>query len=78
MTDPIFVLSMCTDYAGFLGAGKTTLLNFILSSPDHGLKVAVIENEFGSVAIDHSLVKVCTHATEIVAAEALHCQTRCY
>ena len=44
--------------AGFLGAGKTTLLNYILSDPDHGLKIAVIENEFGSVAIDHALVKV--------------------
>ena len=43
---------------GFLGAGKTTLLNYILSDPDHGLKIAVIENEFGSVAIDHALVKV--------------------
>ena len=29
---------------GFLGAGKTTLVNRILSG-DHGLKIAVIENE---------------------------------
>jgi hypothetical protein len=29
---------------GFLGAGKTTLVNSILQG-DHGLKIAVIENE---------------------------------
>ena len=45
-----------TVVTGFLGSGKTTLLNYILNSPDHGLKVAVIENEFGAVSIDHSLV----------------------
>ena len=41
---------------GFLGAGKTTLLNHILTS-NHGLKVAVIENEFGEVGVDDTLVK---------------------
>ena len=29
-----------TVVTGFLGSGKTTLLNYILTSPDHGLKVA--------------------------------------
>ena len=33
-----------TIVTGFLGAGKTTLVNNILSG-DHGLKIAVIENE---------------------------------
>ena len=46
-----------TIITGFLGSGKTTLLNYILSSPDHGLKIAVIENEFGEISIDHSLIK---------------------
>jgi len=41
--------------AGFLGAGKTTLLNYILTQ-DHGKRIAVIENEFGEVSIDHDLV----------------------
>ena len=36
-----------TILAGFLGSGKTTLVRHILSSPDHGYRIAVIENEFG-------------------------------
>ncbi|MDR1144943.1 MAG: GTP-binding protein [Verrucomicrobiales bacterium] len=44
-----------TILTGFLGAGKTTLLNRILSER-HGQRVAVIENEFGEIGIDHELV----------------------
>ena len=36
-----------TILTGFLGSGKTTLIRHILSSPDHGYRIAVIENEFG-------------------------------
>lgn len=46
---PVTVLS------GFLGSGKTTLLNRILSE-NHGKRIAVIENEFGAVGVDHDLV----------------------
>mmetsp|Transcript_15469 Transcript_15469/g.20424 ORF Transcript_15469/g.20424 Transcript_15469/m.20424 type:complete len:456 (-) Transcript_15469:119-1486(-) len=35
-----------TIITGFLGSGKSTLLRYILSA-DHGLRIAVIENEFG-------------------------------
>ena len=44
-----------TVLTGFLGSGKTTLLNRILTE-NHGLRIAVIENEFGEVGIDHELV----------------------
>ena len=44
-----------TIITGFLGSGKTTLLNHILSA-SHGKKIAVIENEFGDVAIDDKLI----------------------
>ena len=44
-----------TVLTGYLGAGKTTLLNRILSE-QHGKRIAVIENEFGEVAVDHELV----------------------
>ncbi|MCA2376354.1 GTP-binding protein [Agrobacterium genomosp. 3 str. RTP8] len=41
---------------GFLGAGKTTLLNELLNEPAMH-DAAVIVNEFGSVPIDHGLVR---------------------
>ena len=44
-----------TVLTGFLGSGKTTLLNRILSE-NHGKRIAVIENEFGEVGVDHQLV----------------------
>ncbi len=44
-----------TVLTGFLGSGKTTLLNRILSE-NHGKRIAVIENEFGEVGVDHELV----------------------
>ncbi len=44
-----------TVLTGFLGAGKTTLLNRILTE-QHGKRIAVIENEFGEVGVDHQIV----------------------
>ena len=44
-----------TILTGFLGAGKTTLLNRILQEP-HGMRIAVIENEFGQENIDNEIL----------------------
>ena len=44
-----------TVLTGFLGAGKTTLLNHLLAQLP-GKRVAVIENEFGEVSIDHAII----------------------
>ena len=45
-----------TVLTGFLGSGKTTLLNNILRE-FHGKRIAIIENEFGEVGIDDSLIE---------------------
>jgi G3E family GTPase len=45
-----------TILTGFLGSGKTTLLNYILKSPDHGMRFAIIENEFGEVGVDEKIM----------------------
>lgn len=44
-----------TVIGGYLGAGKTTLLNRLLSE-DHGLRIMVMVNDFGSINIDASLI----------------------
>lgn len=44
-----------TVLTGFLGAGKTTFVNYLLRE-HHGLRLAIVENEFGEVGIDDGLV----------------------
>ncbi len=36
-----------TILTGFLGSGKSTLVKHILTSPDHGRRIAIVENKFG-------------------------------
>lgn len=66
---PITILS------GFLGAGKTTLLNQILHA-DHGLRMAVLVNDFGEVNIDAQLIVGVEGETISLANGCICCSIR--
>lgn len=63
---PFFVIG------GYLGAGKTSLLNRLLAGP-HGLRIAVLVNDFGSVNIDAELIGDRDGATLSLANGCLCC-----
>jgi G3E family GTPase len=71
MAQPIPV----TILTGFLGSGKTTLLNHILTHR-HGMRIAVIENEFGEVGIDNALVIASTEEVVELNNGCLCCAVR--
>ncbi|MCE2990622.1 MAG: CobW family GTP-binding protein [Burkholderiales bacterium] len=57
---------------GFLGSGKTTLLNRLLAAP--GLAdSAVLINEYGSVPIDHQLVRAGSERIEVLSNGCICC-----
>lgn len=58
--------------SGFLGAGKTTVLNRILNS-DHGLRMAVMVNDFGAINIDSQLIVSQTQTTVSLANGCICC-----
>jgi G3E family GTPase len=64
-----------TILAGFLGAGKTTLLNRILSA-SHGLRLAVLVNDFGELNIDSQLVVGVQEDTISLANGCICCTIR--
>ena len=64
---PITVLT------GFLGSGKSTLLNRLLREPAME-PCAVIINEWGSVPIDHALVRPASGEVAILPGGCLCCQ----
>ncbi|KAL7460988.1 hypothetical protein ACHAXS_001426 [Conticribra weissflogii] len=60
-----------TILTGFLGSGKTTLLNHILGDQTHGMKFAVIENEFGEIGVDEKVL------SEVVDEEVIEVMNGC-
>lgn len=53
MTEKVTAVSIIS---GFAGAGKTTFLNRILAQYGPGHRIAVVENEFGAVSVDGSVL----------------------
>lgn len=64
-----------TILTGFLGAGKTTLLNRIIQG-EHGLRLAVVVNDFGAVNIDAQLVVSVADDTIQLANGCICCTIR--
>ena len=61
-----------TILTGFLGSGKTTLINHLLRShPDE--RIAIVENEFGSVGIDGSLIRNQAHVEVVELSNGCVC-----
>ena len=62
-----------TVISGYLGAGKTTLVNAILSG-DHNLRVAVLVNDFGKIAVDETLIRSRSNDVIALANGCMCCQ----
>lgn len=63
-----------TIVTGFLGSGKTTLINRILKA-HHGVRYAVIENEYGEAAVDAELLVRSGNETIVVLDNGCLCCT---
>lgn len=64
-----------TVLTGFLGSGKTTLLNRMVRAPQFS-DAAVIINEFGSIGIDHHLVRGVEENIRVVEGGCICCMIR--
>ena len=64
-----------TIIGGFLGSGKTSLLNHVLSE-NHGVRAAVLVNDFGAVNIDAKLVVGVEGETVSLANGCICCTIR--
>ncbi|MBL8518476.1 MAG: GTP-binding protein [Betaproteobacteria bacterium] len=69
------MLTPVTVLTGFLGSGKTTLLNSMLKSPALA-DTAVLINEFGSVPIDHLLVRSSTEQVMVLDSGCICCNVQ--
>ena len=61
-----------TVIGGYLGAGKTTLINRLLTA-DHGLRLAVLVNDFGQINIDAALLQSASEDTIELANGCICC-----
>jgi len=64
-----------TILTGFLGSGKTTLLNHILDDPEHKMRFAIIENEFGEIGVDEKILSEKTNEEIIEVMNGCVCCT---
>lgn len=64
-----------TVLTGFLGSGKTTLLNRLVRTPRYA-DAAVVINEFGSVGIDHHLVRDSADTVMVLEGGCICCLVR--
>jgi G3E family GTPase len=64
-----------TVLTGFLGSGKTTLLNRMVREPRY-TESAVVVNEFGSVGIDHHLVRHVSDSVRVLEGGCICCMVR--
>jgi len=64
-----------TVIGGYLGSGKTTLLNALLRG-GHGLRLAVLVNDFGSINIDAELIAAHEGDTISLANGCICCSLR--
>ena len=64
-----------TVLTGFLGAGKTTLVNRMLSE-EHGLRIAVLVNDFGEIDVDTELIVGVASQTVSLANGCVCCEVR--
>jgi len=64
-----------TILTGFLGSGKTTLMNHILDDPNHKMRFAIIENEFGEIGVDEKILSEKTNEEVIEVMNGCICCT---
>jgi G3E family GTPase len=64
-----------TVLTGFLGSGKTTLLNRMVRTPRFA-DAAVVINEFGSIGIDHHLVRDVGDNVRVLEGGCICCMVR--
>lgn len=60
-------------FSGFLGAGKTMLIKKLISESLSNEKIVIIENEFGEVGIDGTILRKCSIQVEEINSGCICC-----